>query len=527
MPRLGLARSRWLCAAALTASTLLYSMTSVAQGNSLQGNPLQGSALQGNDSPGNYSPGNYSQSNYSLGDYSPGNYQLPSLSSASSSASSEERRLGRAWLRQFRAQAPQWQDPIVHHYLDRMVARLAPHSQISGIDTITVMVDSAALNAFAVPGGVIGVNAGLFAFAEDEGAFASVIAHELGHIAQRHHARRTARAEQTQIPAMAAMLAGMLIAASGAGDAGIAAAMGSQAALWQDQLAYSRRYEEEADHVGLQALAAAGYDPDAMVRMFREMQRMARLQGGTPPEFLLTHPISENRLSDTQARAAQLGATNSPRSDTLYDMMRGRALLHIHANDPQQALTRLRQENADDTAITYLGALMAARNGETDQALRTLDRLAREHPDYTALPATAVQVALEEGRFDVAIERSQRLLRLMPGYLPAQLMLAEAQLQRDPAAAFDLLRDVAADHPENPQAFNLLAEAAGRSDRNGWGHLARAEYLQLTGRVDRGIQQLDIARDAAERENDTRVLARIEQRREAFIRHREALDEFR
>ncbi|MGM0520493.1 MAG: M48 family metalloprotease [Pseudomonadota bacterium] len=492
MPRLRLARYGWLCAAALTASTLFYSTGGAAQGV-----------------------------------YQSGGYQLPTLSTASSTVTSEETRLGRAWLRQFRAQAPQWQDPIVHHYLDRLVARLAPHSHINGIDTVTVMVDSPSLNAFAVPGGVIGVNAGLFAFAEDEGAFASVIAHELGHIAQRHYARGTARAEQTQIPAMAAMLAGMIIAASGAGDAGIAAAMGSQAALLQDQLAYSRRYEEEADHVGLQALAAAGYDPDAMVRMFRDMQRMARLQGGTPPEFLLTHPISENRLSDTQARAAQLGVSDSRRSDTLYDMMRGRALLHIHANDPQQAITRLRQENADDAAITYLDALIAARNGHTEQALQTLDRLSRAHPDYTALPASAAHVALEERRFEDAIERSQHLLRLMPGYLPAQLILAEAQLQRDPSAAFDLLRDITAEHPETPQAFNLLAEAAGRSDHSGWGHLARAEYLQLTGRVDRGIRQLDIARDVAEQENDTRVLGRIEQRREAFIQYREALDKFR
>lgn len=146
---------------------------------------------------------------------------------------------------------------------------------------MVTLVDSRTLNAFAVPGGVIGVNAGLFAFADEEDAVVSVLAHELGHLAQRHYARGQARAEQTQLPAMAAMLAGMLIAASGGGEAGIAAAMGSQAAFIQDQLAYSRRFEQEADRLGLQTMAQAGFDPQAMVRMFRAMQRQASLQGAT------------------------------------------------------------------------------------------------------------------------------------------------------------------------------------------------------------------------------------------------------
>lgn len=282
---------------------------------------------------------------------------------------------------------------------------------------------------------------------------------------------------------MAAMLAGMLIAASGGGDAGIATAIGSQAALIQDQLTYSRRFEQEVDRIGLQAMAEAGYDPEAMVRMFDTMQRLSRLQGGTPPEFLLTHPVSDSRLSDAQARVSQLSVASRYTSDTLYDMMRARALLSIYRNSPQQAASRLAQENAEEPALRYINALIDAHNGQTDRALQTLDQLANELPDYGMLPASAANVALEAQRYDDAISRSQRLLRLMPNYLPAQLTLAEAQLQRDPAAAYDLLRDITTQHPESPQGFNLLAEAAGRSGFNGWGHLARAEHLQLTGRV--------------------------------------------
>lgn len=213
-------------------------------------------------------------------------------------------------------------------------------------------------------------------------------------------------------------------------------------------------------------------------------------------------------------------------SDTLYDMIRGRALLQIHQQSPEQAVSRMAREDADDTAQRYVSALVDAKNGQVDAALQALDQLADEQPDLAMLPGSAAEVALQAQRYDEAIRRSQQLLRLMPNYLPAQLVLAEAQLQRDPNAAYDVLRDVTAQHPENPQGFNLLAEAAGRSGRNGWGHLARAEYLQLTGRMDSGIRQLDIAEDAAERENDQRALARIERRREDFMDYRDALEEF-
>lgn len=452
---------------------------------------------------------------------------LPSLSSADSQAASgEEFALGRAWLRQFRARAPQWQDPLAQAYVESLVARLLPHSGLGGSTTLVALVDSRQLNAFAVPGGVVGVNAGLFAFAEEEAALVSVLAHELGHLSQRHYARGKARAEQTQMPAMAAMLAGMLIAAAGGGDAGIGVAMGSQAAFIQDQLAYSRRFEQEADRIGLQAMAQAGYDPEAMVRMFRAMQRMASLQGGNPPEFLLTHPVTESRISDTQDRAGQLAVSRPRDEDIQYHLIRARALLAIHARDPQQAATRLRQDGAPEPARRYLEALIAAGRGDTDGALRHLDGLARELPDLALPPASAAMVAFEAGRYDDAIARSRRQLRLMPGHVPARRVLGEALLQRDPDEAWRVLRELADQRPEDPQVFTLLAEAAGRSGREAWGHLARAEQMQLTGRISEAIRQLDVAKQVAQREGENAASARIEQRREAFIGYRETLEKF-
>ncbi|SFU84628.1 M48 family metalloprotease [Halomonas korlensis] len=452
---------------------------------------------------------------------------LPNLASgASQAASNEEIQLGRAWLRQFRAHAPQWDDPISQDYLESLIARLLPHSGLGNANILVTLVESPTLNAFAVPGGVVGVNAGLFAFAEGEAALASVLAHELGHLSQRHYARGMARAEQTQIPAMAAMLAGMLIAAGGGGDAGIGVAMGSQAALLQDQLAYSRRFEQEADRIGLQAMTEAGFDPMAMVEMFRAMQRMASLQGGNPPEFLLTHPVTESRLSDTLDRAKRLGVEATPRDALEYHLIRARALLTIHDREPAQAVTRLAQDDAPPAAQRYLAALTDAEAGKTDPALRELDSLARELPDLAMLPASAAYVAFDAGRIDEAIERSRRQLRLMPGHVPATRLLGEALLQRDPDQAWRVLDALADRRPEDPQVFTLLAEAAGRSGREALGHLARAEQLQLTGHIDDAIRQLSVARRVAEQADDSQATNRIEQRREAFLGYREALEKF-
>ncbi|GAA0573017.1 M48 family metalloprotease [Halomonas salifodinae] len=450
---------------------------------------------------------------------------LPSLGGAHASLSlSEEHRLGRAWLRQFRARAPLWHDAHAQAYVERQIARLAPHSDLPDSRTLVALVDSHQLNAFAVPGGVVGVNAGLFAFAEDGDAFASVIAHELGHLSQRHHARRMERAEQTQVPAMAAFLAGMLIAASGGGDAGMGVAMGSQAAFIQDQLAYSRRFEQEADRIGLQAMAQAGIDPQAMVRMLRAMHRLVSLQGGMPPEFLLTHPLTESRLGDVEARAGQLSVERTRDEGPLYAMIRARALLTIHRHEPRRALTRL--EGADAQARRYLEALIAAEEGNVDAALSQLDALARELPDLALLPASAAEEAFAAGRIEEALERSQRLLRLMPDYLPTQRLYAEALLHQDADQAYHALRRLTEQYPEEPQLFTLLAEAAGRSGREAWGHLARAEHLQLTGEIDRAIRQLEIAERVAGIAGDPSATARIAQRRDDFLGYRETLEKF-
>src|SRR5690554_4463466 len=257
--------------------------------------------------------------------------ELPTLGDTSSSIVSleQEYRLGRAWLSILRGQVAQLKDPLLKDYVERTVYKLAETSQLQERRLEFVLLASPQLNAFAAPGGIIGVNGGLFIHAQNEAEYASVLAHELAHLSQRHFARGLEAQQRMQLPMMAALLAGVVAAAAGAGDAGIAAIVSTQAAAIQAQRRFSRQNEQEADRIGLLNLERAGYDPRAMPAMFSRLMRQYRYDQ-KPPEFLLTHPVSESRIADTRNRADQYpegGVQDSLR----YQLMRARIQLKFES----------------------------------------------------------------------------------------------------------------------------------------------------------------------------------------------------
>ena len=166
------------------------------------------------------------------------------------------------------------------------------------------MIDNPEINAFAAPGGVVGIHLGLMLHARDVHEYSAVIAHELAHLGQRHFARGIEAQRQATLPMLAGLLAGAVLMAAGGGDAGLAAMVGTQAAAVQNQLRYSRSREQEADRIGLNTMVRAQLDPHGLERMFARMQRAYRFRE-TMPEFLLTHPITESRIADARNQAAQ------------------------------------------------------------------------------------------------------------------------------------------------------------------------------------------------------------------------------
>ncbi|MFL6646777.1 MAG: M48 family metallopeptidase, partial [Sulfurifustaceae bacterium] len=227
---------------------------------------------------------------------------LPDLGDASGAviSPSQERKLGEDLMRRARRSLAVLDDPEGTTYVQSLGQRLVSHSDNPGTNFRFFLVSDPTINAFAIPGGFIGVHTGLLLAAENEAELASVLAHEIAHITQRHIPRMLAE-EQRTMPAMAALLAAALLAGRG-GEAALAL---TSATMAQKGLNFTRSSEEEADRIGIRLLSESGFDPRAMPAFFERMQRINRLNESNLPEFLATHPVTTARIADSRARAEQ------------------------------------------------------------------------------------------------------------------------------------------------------------------------------------------------------------------------------
>jgi predicted Zn-dependent protease len=442
---------------------------------------------------------------------------LPSLGDSSSAVVSptQEYQLGRAWLSLLRGQVPQLSDPLLKDYLEQSVYRLAETSQVADRRFEFVLLRSDQLNAFAAPGGIIGVNGGLFLYAETEAEYASVMAHELAHLSQRHFARGLAAQQRMQLPMMAAMLAGIVAAAAGAGDAGIAAIASTQAAAIQEQRRFSRQNEQEADRIGLLNLEKAGYDPKAMPQMFARLARQYRYDS-KPPEFLLTHPVTESRIADTSNRAEQFSGEG--REDSLeYQLMRARTqlLLERTPGTSAQQFRAILEEKPETDAARYGLAIAQTRVGKLDEAAELLATLLKKSPDNLVYNLAQIDVEEARSRLDAAQSRLARMTALYPGSYPLKQAEVDLMLKRNqPQKAEQLLEGLRKNRPKDPDVWYEVAEVRGLSGNIIGVHEARAEYFALVGDYDQALQQLDFARRRAA--SNFPVASRIDARYEAL-----------
>lgn len=335
---------------------------------------------------------------------------LPSLGDASSAIVSpqQEHQLGRAWLSLVRGQVSQLDDPQLKDFVETSVYRLSETSQLQDRRLEFVLLNSPQINAFAAPGGIVGVNGGLFLYAQTEAEYASVMAHELAHLSQRHFARGLEAQQRMQIPVMAGLLAGIVAAAAGAGDLGIAAIATTQAAALQEQRRFSRQNEQEADRIGLVNLEKAGFDPRAMPSMFERLMRQYRYDR-KPPEFLLTHPVSESRIADTRNRAEQYTATGATDS-VRYQLMRARVQL-IYEETPGIAAKRFRSmldENPNMEAARYGLAIAQLKSGQYKQARESLQPLLNISPNDVTYNLAQVELDMAANRLADAQKRITR-----------------------------------------------------------------------------------------------------------------------
>ena len=450
---------------------------------------------------------------------------LPSLGDSSSSIISpeQEHKLGRAWLSILRGQVRQLEDPLLKDYIESSVYRLAKTSQINDRRLEFIVLASPELNAFAAPGGIIGVNGGLLLHAETEAEYASVIAHELAHLSQRHFARGLEAQKRMQVPLMAAMLAGVVAAAAGGGDLGMAAIASTQAAAVQEQRRFSRHNEQEADRIGLLNLHKAGFDPRAMPSMFERLMRQYRYDR-MPPEFLLTHPVSESRIADTRNRAEQYNDDQGTLDSLYYQLIRARLQLTFEET-PGLALKRFRSMLNEDPSLDaarYGLALALIRSGKLVEARSNIDTLLNKSPNSIIYNLAAVDIDLSSKKFDQANKRVDDLLQRNPNNYPLRKAKYEIQLrQKDIAGAERTINQLLKQRPNDPDIWFEVAEIRGLSNDIIGLHEARAEFFSRVGDYTQAIEQLDYAKRRAS--NNFPRAARIDARQQALISEEQAI----
>ncbi len=432
--------------------------------------------------------------------------ELPSLGDTTSGIISpqQEHELGRTWLKVLRSQTPMVSDPQLKDYLERLIYRLAESSELQDHRLAPVIIDSSVLNAFAAPGGIVGVNTGLFLNAENEAQFAAVLAHELAHLSQRHYARNVEEQRNKAIPTAAAILGSIILMATAGADAGAAALTSTVAGLQSAKLRFSRQFEREADNLGILTLARAGFDPQSMPEIFEAMNRSSRY-GSRPPEFLLTHPVTENRIADSRARADQMSQqSNSGNTGSLnYQFMRMRALV-FNAENPKALALQFRKElttgHTGSPLITRYGLTLAyLKTRDFVSATKEINTLLEKLPDDLNFNMTKALLDTETNNSHKGLERIDKLLKLTPGSYPLKATKAEILIKiQDYAGARNQLIELSRQRPEDPDIWYELAEIQGLTKDILGLHQSRAEYFFLNGNIDDAIKHLQYARKMVE-----------------------------
>lgn len=454
--------------------------------------------------------------------------RLPDIGASASQVLSpqQEREIGEQMMRYFRGIARIIDDPIAQGYIEDLGFRLVAHSERPQDPFTFFIVRANQVNAFAAPGGFIGVHSGLILTAETEDELAAVLAHEIAHVTQRHIVRRFESASKANLPIALAMI-GALVAASGsnnasAGDVAQAAVVGGTALMQQNVINFTRANEYEADWIGMRTLARAGFEPEAMASFFGRMGRLHRAFGESLPEYLRTHPVTTTRIAEARARAAQL-ETVPMRADQLRFLLVRERLRVLGAEQPMALVARYRDDLAAgrialDPQIRYGKALALTRAGRPEEALALLEPLL-EHAEHALLFRLARAQALEAAQdWEQAAALFEELNDDHPGNLAVLDAYGEALLRRgEPASARraqQLLRPLAARADARSAQIELLARAsAAAGDEIRAGELF-AEVAFQNGRLREAMNQL--TRLAQRPDLDFYQRARIDARRAAI-----------
>lgn len=416
-------------------------------------------------------------------------FELPSIGSPADALlpKNEEARIGRQIMRWFHQQGRIIEDPELTEYINDLGHRLVGNVNSGDYEFEFFVVNDPSINAFALPGGFIGVHTGLIELTRNESELASVLAHEIAHVTQRHIARTIHDNSRASLLTMAAMLGAIALgAASGSGEVVEGAIATSQAVNAQNQINFTRGYEYEADRVGIATLAASGFDVDSMADFFARMGRKTNgmMAGSNQFEYLRTHPVSSSRTAEAKARADRY--PDIVRSDSIgYGLMKARTRA-LFAETPERALAHftLPEGETPDRATEYGRALALIRDNRPEDAERIFERLIEGQHKVIAFHIGLALAQAANDREVAALETFERAQALFPRNVPLTVRHAEVLIETNqPGKAHELLLDLLNNVPPTPDQVRLIARAAIEAEQIAEAHYYMAEYNIMTGNL--------------------------------------------
>ena len=431
----------------------------------------------------------------------------------------KEKMIGNVIMRQMRGQAPMVNDPVLDEYIQDLGNQLVSHADNAKFPYTFFIINNSAINAFAFFGGHIGVHTGLIYRADTESEVASVLAHEVAHVTQRHLARRMQSAQRASPLQIASLIGGILLGAV-AGDvqAGMAAISASQAASAQMQINYTRSNEQEADRIGITMLARAGFDPRGAATFFGKLAEEYRLVS-RPPARLLSHPLPESRIADARMRVSGLPTRNLP-PNKQFHLAKAR-ILSRYIYDAKYSLKHfeaaVNEIQLVPEAAQYGLALAYLRNDKTKEAKQIIDTLRETDPDNMFYVDTATDILIELGKAREAIDMLTVQLEKSPRNAVITLNLANAAMKANQhEKATLILRDFLLLNPNHLLSHQLLSDAYGSRSQYLEMHQTNAELFALYAAFPRAIDELQHAYNFTKDDHlaKQRIRARIQQLRD-------------
>ena len=460
--------------------------------------------------------------------------ELPDIGNSADNllSADQEERLGKEFMRSIRQRLTLIDDPVSNDYIRTLGDRLASQLDGSQHKFRFFLVDDPSINAFAGPAGYIGIHTGLILATQSESELASVVAHEIAHVTQRHLVRQFESRSNMSMATMAAVIAAVLLGSSNP-EVSEAVLASTVAGNIEQQLSFSRAHEKEADRVGIDMLANAGYDPRSMAHFFETLQNVNRFNDTGLPEFIMTHPVTATRIADSRNRAMQLvQRRQSFNSSISYPLFIARIKYHSRQNPDiskeHAQTTTVKSPHQDDYSGRYEQVLRLLKQQQLDKAREQINSLIRD--DRTRIPyiITKTEIEIASGNIETAIDILARALILYPQNQILSLSYAESLLLANKSRnAMSVLQGFIRNRDAiDLRMYKVYASAADMANFQSEAYQTMGEYHYLLGHTHTAIQNLEQA--VKQKDTDTyqklRLEARIEQFKQEMLKNQADLE---